>query len=315
MAGTESREDSVNLTGKPKWKSQMLSCKGKLRVVGVQKVRWSGKDKIRHNSWTFIYSGRDDQKHEAGVGVLLSKRAADAVNSTDCISERLLKIRFKAGVTNLTVIVGYAQTEVANTPEKDELYDQLNNILGNIPRHDMCLLIGDFNARVGKDITAYPRVIGQHGMGDMNENGQRLLDTCSTHGLAIAGTIFQHKEIHKYTWTSNTVSRTRAQLDHIIVNSRWKRSMTDCRTYRGADIFSDHELLISTITMKLAKPKSRGAKGKFATYKLNDQIMKERYQQEVKKHLIEENSQQLEIEEDWDNIKKWNSTCCRKHHW
>lgn len=79
--------------------------------------------------------------------------------------------------------------------------------------------------------------------------------------------------------------------------------MTDCRTYRGADIFSDHELLISTITMKLAKPKSRGAKGKFATYKLNDRIMKERYQQEVKKHLIEENSQQLEIEEDWDNIK------------
>ncbi|XP_056001665.1 uncharacterized protein LOC130048676 [Ostrea edulis] len=171
QADIESREDSVNLTGKPKWKSQLLSCKGKLRVtllqtgklkelydnaeryhldiVGVQEVRWSGKDKNRHDSWTFIYSGRDDQKHEAGVGVLLSKRAADAVNSTDCISERLLKIRFKAGVTNLTVIVGYAPTEVANTPEKHEFYEQLNNILGNIPRHDMCLLIGDFNARVG----------------------------------------------------------------------------------------------------------------------------------------------------------------------
>jgi len=327
--GTESREDGVNLRGNSKWK--LLDCKRRMRVgtwnvrtllqpgklkelcdnaeryhldiVGVQEVRWSGKDKIRHGPWTFIYSGREDQQHEAGVGLLLSKKAADALTSIDCINERLLRARFNAGVTKLSVTVGYAPTEMASVLEKDEFYKQLDNILSSIPRHDMSLLLGDLNARVGKDVTAYPNVIGRHGMGEVNDNGQRLLDTCSTHGLVIAGTMFQHKDIHKYTWTSNATTRKRAQLDHIIINSRWKRSLEDCRTYRSADISSDHELVIGTIRMKLARPKRSSQSRRFATYKLKDVKTRERYQQELRRNLTG-SSQSGNIEEDWEYIKE-----------
>lgn len=329
-AGAQSRKDGVSPTGRPPRKPKLLSCKEKLRVgtwnvrtllqagklkelcgvaeryhldvVGVQEVRWHGRDKIRKGPWTFIYSGREDKQHEAGVGVLLSKRAADVLTSSDCISERLMKVRLKAGVTNLTLVVGYAPTEVASVSEKEKFYNTLDTVLDAVPRHDMCLLIGDFNARVGRDAAANPGVVGPHGLETLNDNGQRLIDTCTSHGLSVGGTLFQHKLIHKYTWTSSTTNRTRAQLDHIIINQRWKRSLQDCRTYRGADIYSDHELLIGTIRMKLARPKSRGGSKRFAINKLKDNNIRRKYLEEVTEQFSE-CREGGRVEEDWMSFR------------
>lgn len=167
----------------------------------------------------------------------------------------------------------------------------------------MCLLVGDFNARVGTDGGSYPGTIGPHGVGVMNDNGQRLLDTCSTHGLSIGGTLFQHKTIHKYTWTSSTTSKTRAQLDHVIISTKWKRSLEDCRTYRGADINSDHELLIGTIKVKLSRPKPRGQTKRFATYKLKDKNIRRKYQQEVAS-CMKEVTAGMKVEEEWQTIRE-----------
>ena len=48
-----------------------------LDVVGVSEVRWTGVGQVSSDGWTFYYSGGD--RHEAGVGVLLTKEMADAV--------------------------------------------------------------------------------------------------------------------------------------------------------------------------------------------------------------------------------------------
>jgi len=318
------------LTGNPERKPKLLSCKEEMRVgtwnvrtmnregklkelcdnaeryhldlVGVQEVRWTGKDKTREGQWTFAYSGREDNHHEEGVGLLMSKRAADVLTSLDCVNERMMRARFKAGVTNMSVIVGYAPTEVTNTKAKDEFYEQLDSILGQVPKHDVCLLLGDFNARVGQDTEAYAGVIGPHGMGEKNDNGQRLLDTCCTHGLAIGGTMFQHKDIHKLTWTSNTASRTRTQIDHIAISGKWKSSMTDCRTYRGADIYSDHELVVARIRMKLASTRKRGQSKKFAVYQLESAEVRTKYQDEIRRSINKADREES-VEGSWTNIK------------
>jgi len=328
--GTQSRKEGVSSTGNPERKPKLLSCKTDLRVgswnvrtlwrdgrlkqlcdnaeryhldiVGVQEARYCGKDKTREGQWEFIYSGREDGRHEEGVGLLMSRRAAGALRATDCVSERIMRARFSAGVTNLTVIVAYAPTEVSSTKEKDDFYIQLDNILGQVPRHDLCLLLGDFNARVGRDVEAYPGVIGPHGMEELNDNGQRLLDTCCTQGLTIGGTLFQHKDIHKYTWTSNTATRPRVQIDHIAISSRWKRSMRDCRTYRGADIYSDHELLVATIKMRLARPKRAGKRGQFAIHKLKVTETRESFQQEIARNIAEPAAEN--VEDRWNHIKE-----------
>ena len=87
---------------------------------------------------------------------------------------------------------------------------------------------------------------------NINDNEERLIGLCEQNDLIIGGTLFPHKKIHKITWTSPD-GNTKEQLDHILINRKWRGSLQDVRIYRGADIFSDHGLLISKIKLKLRK--------------------------------------------------------------
>ena len=58
------------------------------------------------------------------------------------------------------------------------------------------------------------RVMGQEGIGTMNENGMRLAEMCALNDLIICGTLFKHLDIHKLTWESPN-SRDKNQIDHI----------------------------------------------------------------------------------------------------
>ena len=84
-----------------------------------------------------------------------------------------------AGNTHLTVISAYAPTMMYADEEKEAFYQLLSNTLHVIPRNDKLLFLGDINARVGNDNTAWPSVLGPHGTGKENSNGLLLLTLCS----------------------------------------------------------------------------------------------------------------------------------------
>ena len=71
----------------------------------------------------------------------------------------------------------------------------------------------------------------------------------------ITGTAFKHKRIHQVTWY-HPDNKHCAMIDHIIVNSRFRSSVEDTRAYRGADIQSDHSLVISKIHLHLKQKRS-----------------------------------------------------------
>ena len=86
---------------------------------------------------------------------------------------------------------------------KDDFYKELSVTQANLPAHDIKLVLGDFNARVGRDTKTWPGVIGAHSFHQSdNDNGVRTLDFCTINDLTIGGTLFQHKNIHKGTWLS-----------------------------------------------------------------------------------------------------------------
>lgn len=63
---------------------------------------------------------------------------------------------------------------------------------------DMTILTGDFremtgDAKIGTDNTGYEGTMGTHGLGQMNENGERFADLCALNQLVIGGSIFPHK--------------------------------------------------------------------------------------------------------------------------
>ena len=94
------------------------------------------------------------------------------------------------------------------------------------------------------DNTGYEDIMGAHVLGQMNENGERFADLCALNQLVIEGSIFPHKRIHKATWISpNHV--TENQIDHICISRKFRWSWRDERVIRGADVSSDHHLLIT----------------------------------------------------------------------
>jgi hypothetical protein len=98
--------------------------------------------------------------------------------------------------------------------------------------------------------------MGKQGIGEMNENGGMLTDFCLHHNLVIGGTIFMHKDIHKYTWTSPN-EKTKNQIDHILYNKKWRTSIQDVLARRKPDVGSDHNMVVCKLKLKLRRIKRK----------------------------------------------------------
>ena len=61
-----------------------------------------------------------------------------------------------------------------------------------------------------------------------------------------------HRDMHKTTWRSPD-QKTVSQIDNVIINQTWRRSLQDVKSNRGADIGSDHVLVMATVSLKLRK--------------------------------------------------------------
>ena len=68
------------------------------------------------------------------------------------------------------------------------------------PKKDVLFIIGDWNAKVGRQET--PGVTGKFGLGVQTEAGQRLIEFCQENAQVIANTLFQQHKRRLYTWTS-----------------------------------------------------------------------------------------------------------------
>lgn len=108
------------------------------------------------------------------------------------------------------------------------------------------------NAKVGSDNANFEGAMGKDGSGVMNEYGRCFTEFCLENNCIIDETIFPHKNIHKLTWNSAGGKRFN-QIDHIAIKGNWRRSLQDVRVRRGADIYSDHYLLVAIIKFKLKK--------------------------------------------------------------
>ena len=82
--------------------------------------------------------------------------------------------RFNPNGRKVTVIQCYAPANAAETEEKEAFYEQLQEVVDKLPRRDLKIPMGDLNAKVGADNTNRELVMGKHGVGVQNENGERL---------------------------------------------------------------------------------------------------------------------------------------------
>jgi endonuclease/exonuclease/phosphatase family metal-dependent hydrolase len=101
------------------------------------------------------------------------------------------------------------------------------------------IMMGDFNAKVGKQHGLTPNVGKYSLLEETNNNGCRMIDFAIVRNMVINSTLFQHKRIHKETWRSPDGS-TSNQIDHVMIDSHYTTDILDVKSCRGADCDSDH---------------------------------------------------------------------------
>ena len=226
-------------------------------IMGISETHWTGQEKVvLQRGDTIIHSGREDDNHRGGVGILMTRFASRSLMDWTPISERIITARFYSKHVKMTIVHVYAPTEDAEETVKDEFYERLQDVLNNKKEHDMLVITGDMNAKVGEDNRGYEGIMGRHGIGRMNDNGERLCEFCDMNELIITGTWFPHRDIHKATWVSPD-GKTRNQIDHVLINKEFRNSVIDTRVYRSADIGSDHHLVCMKVKLRLRKQQSK----------------------------------------------------------
>ena len=110
--------------------------------------------------------------------------------------------------------------------------------------------------------------------------GLRLLEFASYNDLMVANTFDSHKTSRKITWHSPD-GKTHNQTDYIMVKKRLSSSVNITKTCSspGADIGSDHELVMMTFKLHLKRTKKQGhARIRFDVDKLKDPHVAEVFQ-------------------------------------
>ena len=148
------------------------------------------------------------------------------------MSDTVLMVKLKGNPFDITIIQVYAPTESHSEQEMDMFYEEVDKAKKQAGSQDIVIVMGDWNAKIGRGREG--RVVGPFGLGGRNDRGNRLYEWCAENEQVIMNTWFKHHSRFLWTW-KNPGDFYRNQIDFITINNRFKNSMTQVKTYPGAD--------------------------------------------------------------------------------
>lgn len=121
-----------------------------LGVVALQEIRWNDNGTLDIQDTTIFY-GECNKHRQFGTGFAVHKNLVPSVKEFKSINPRISVLTLKAHYFDITFVNGHAPTEEKTQEEKDEFYDNLEHTLNEIPRSRIRIVLGDFNAKLGKE--------------------------------------------------------------------------------------------------------------------------------------------------------------------
>ena len=168
-----------------------------------------------------------------------------------------MSLRLPIQDNKVTIVLSmYTPTLQAEIGTKEAFYRDLHNLLRQIDSKDKRLILGDFNARVGRDFELWKGVVGRHGIGNCNDNGRLPLEFCSEHQLVITNTLFQQKERLRAIWR-HPRSKQWHLLDYALTPQSDKRDTLHARVMPSAGCYTNHKLVRCKVAFTFKTPPKR----------------------------------------------------------
>ena len=221
-----------------------------VNIFGLCETRWTNSGSMQIDDYKIIYSGGD--KHEKGVGIILDKERSKSLMGYWAISDRVLLVKLKGHPFNISIIQAYAPTSASTEEDIEAFYETLEKAKEQCKSQDIIIMMGDFNARVGKQREGH--IVGEHGLGIRNERGETFVRWCQANEQVITNTWFEQHPRRLWTWKSPD-NVTKNQIDYITINNRFRNSVQQSKSYPGADCGSYHNPVICKLKVRLKKLK------------------------------------------------------------
>ena len=100
-----------------------------------------------------ITSGKEKGKRETGVAIMLTGKVKDTLISANPVSDRILEARLDTKPVSTTIVQVYAPTNPSNQSNPqvtEDFYEQLQEVTDRVPKRDILIIMGDFNAKLGE---------------------------------------------------------------------------------------------------------------------------------------------------------------------
>jgi hypothetical protein len=98
---------------------------------------------------------------------------------------------------HIIVLNVHAPTKDQSDDVKDSFYEEVEHVFDKFPKDHMKILLGDFNAKVGRGDIFKPS-IGIESLYEIsNDKGVRLVNFATSKNLRVKSTMFPHHNIHK----------------------------------------------------------------------------------------------------------------------
>ena len=184
-------------------------------VIGLCEIRRQGEAIIEKENGNLItYIG--NTKGQRGTGFLINKRIKENVDTIKGINDRIAMLKIKIGKRTILIIQIHAPTAQSSDEEIEEFYNTLEDTI-NKNRRQLNIILGDFNAKIGKKEYPEEEVLGNYGTGKRNERGEKLIHFAESQKMKIANTFFKGNLNEKWTWISPD-GKTKNIIDHIMID-------------------------------------------------------------------------------------------------
>ena len=233
-----------------------------------------------------------------GVGFIVSPLAKKNVIKFIPVSGRTCSLTLKCRQGNLNLLGVYAPHN--HRPEADKLafYDELDSHWQRLPSFGLRLILGDLNARIGKQRPGEEEIVGDKGFG--NEvtsrvepaNRDLLMEFCWSQQLLIANTFADVSDEEKVTYRELGVEPMRSVsatgfsvLDFYLLPWDRLNAMVSLRSDRYATLQSQHFPLTGAIRLHKIRRAKRQTSSQLDWSKLTDP--------ETRKALAEKTQEKL----------------------
>ncbi|EYB94618.1 hypothetical protein Y032_0169g215 [Ancylostoma ceylanicum] len=264
----------------------------KFHVIALQETK-SKKSEVRQlNDGTLIIRGEKfPSRNVGGVGFVVHPSVVHLVDSHEILSPRLAILRLHLPRRkSISIINCYSPTLTADESELDTFYERLEDVIHN-EKSFYKFVVGDFNAQLGKAEDDEYR-IGRFGLGDRNENGNRLAGLLSAARLFHGNSVFMKKDHRRWTWESPN-GTTHTEIDHILTNRRW--CLLDVSVVPSFCCGSDHRLLRAKIRFSCTIEKNVCHRGGGKRAVVYDGAVLEKALSELDWHIMEDPTEDYDL--------------------